>query len=273
MKLSGSRLKEFVSLLTVKGRRERNAFLVSGVRVIEEAIKANWPIQYLVVSRSELTSTGEEFLRRVDGKEIFELAARDLRRFDSSRSSQGIVAVLSGPEKNDTPAKVNSELILALDAMADPSNLGAILRSAHAFGFRDVILSSGSVELYSPKVVRASAGSIFHLDIHADAELADLLTDLKASGRRVVGTSSESDISDSMPEGSRPVCLVIGNEAHGISAGVISLCDKVIRIPIGDGCESLSAPVAAGIAMYEISQAFQSAKQTKPGAGETVVRK
>jgi len=273
MKLSGSKLKEFASLLTVKGRREKNAFLVSGVRVIEEAIKANWPIQYLVVSRSELTSTGEEFLRRIDGVEIFELAARDLRRFDSSQSSQGIVAVLSRPLENDGPGNVNSELILALDAIVDPSNLGAILRSAHAFGFRDVILSSGSVELYSPKVVRASAGSIFHLDIHADIELPDLLTELKASGCRIVGTSSDSDVSDESPTGIGPVCLVIGNEAYGISAGVIALCDKVIRIPIGDDCESLSAPVAAGIAMYEISRTFQSAKQTKPGAGETVVRK
>lgn len=273
MKLSGSRLKELASLMTVKGRREKDAFLASGVRVIGEAIKADWPIRYLVVSRSDLTSTGEEFLRSVDGLEMFEMAAKDMKRFDNSRSSQGIIAVLSKPPESDSSDDVRSKLILALDSIADPSNLGAILRSAHAFGFRDVILSSGSVELYSPKVVRSSAGSIFHLHIQPDIELTDFLTELKDSDYAIVGTSSQGDVSGEAPAGNGPVCLVIGNEARGISAGVMALCDKMMRIPIGDDCESLSAPVAAGIAMYEISRTVHSTKLTKPGAGETVIRK
>lgn len=273
MKLSKNRLSSLASLTTAKGRREKNAFLASGVRVIGEAVKSDWPIEYLVVSRSDLTTTGEEFVEGLSAIDVFEVSSSDMKRLDASKSSQGIVAVLQKRQSTMDAASAKSRLILALDDISDPSNLGAIFRSALAFGLREVILSAGTVDMYSPKVVRASAGSLFHLDICADIDLESALPELKASGYRLVGTSSDGEpLLDHAP-GDGSTCLLIGNEAHGMSPEITALCDRIIGIPIGESCESLSAPVAAGIVMFELSRSYRLSNQPKPGAGDTVIRK
>ena len=143
-------------------------------------------------------------------------------------------------------------MILALDDIADPSNLGAILRSALAFGFDDIFLSGNSVELHSPKVIRASAGSVFHLNVATDVDLVKEISELKVQDYLIIGTDTGGFGFQESLKKHHKLCLVIGNEAHGISPEVITLCDEIIRIAIADRCESLSAPVAAGIAMYEI---------------------
>jgi TrmH family RNA methyltransferase len=273
MKLSKNRLSSLASLSTAKGRREKNAFLASGVRVISEAIRADWLIECLVVSRSNLTATGEEFIKNTSGIDVYDVSTADMKRLDASKSSQGIVAVLSKRSLRMNAAKLKSRFVLALDDISDPSNLGAILRSALAFGFRDVILSAETVDPYSPKVVRASTGSLFHLKVYADIDLLAAVTQLKTLGYQLIGTGSDGEPLLDRTPAPDSICLAIGNEAHGMTPQVTAMCDQIIGIPIAENCESLSAPVAAGIMMFELSRSYRMSNQPKPGTGDTVIRK
>jgi TrmH family RNA methyltransferase len=254
MKLSEKKLSVLRALATKKGRRKYSSFLASGVRVIDEAVRAGLQIQYLAVARSEFTVPGREFLDTRTGQDIFEISAKDMARIDKAQSSQGIVAVISTPQPRITLEMLKSAAILALDNISDPSNLGAILRSALAFGFGDILLSRDCAELYSPKVIRASAGALFHLNTLIDSDLVEELPRLKSRPYTIYGTDKLGTAIEELRTGNSNLCLVIGNEARGISPAVTAWCDKVIRIPMSDRCESLSAPVAAGIVMYEISK-------------------
>ena len=254
MKLSEKKLSLLRALATKKGRKKYNSFLASGARVIDEAVKAGLQIQYLAVARSELTVPGREFLDTLTGQDIFEISAKDMTRIEKAQTSQGILAVISTPQPRITLETLESGAILALDSISDPSNLGAILRSALAFEFGDILLSEDCAELYSPKVIRASAGAIFHLNALSDINLVEELPRLKSRHYRIYGTDKEGIDIEELQTGNNKLCLVIGNEARGISPAVTAWCDKVIRIPMSDWCESLSAPVAASIVMYEISK-------------------
>jgi tRNA G18 (ribose-2'-O)-methylase SpoU len=201
-----------------------------------------------------LTVPGRDFLDTLTRQDIFEIPAKDMARIDKAETSQGIIAVISTPEPRTTLEMLKSAAILALDNISDPSNLGAIFRSALAFGFGDILLSRDCAELYSPKVIRASAGATFHLNTLTDINLVEELPRLKSRHYRIYGTDKVGTDIEKLRTGNSKVCLVIGNEARGISPAVTAWCDTVIRIPMSDRCESLSAPVAAGIVMYEFSR-------------------
>ena len=254
MKLSEKRLSVLRALATKKGRRKYGLFLASGVRVIDEAVKAGLQIQYLAVAPSELTAPGREFLDTLTGQHMFEISAKDMARIDRAQTPQGILAVIEIPQPRTSLETLKSDSILALDSISDPSNLGAIFRSALAFGFGDVLLSRDCAELYSPKVIRASAGAVFHLNTLTDSDLTEDLPMLKSRHCAVYGTDKVGTNIEKLQTGDSRLCLVIGNEARGISPAVTAWCDEVVRIPMSGRCESLSAPVAAGIVMYEVSK-------------------
>jgi len=254
MKLGAKKLSLIRALATKKGRRKYSSFLASGIRVIDEAVKAGMEIQYLVVARSELTAPGRDFVRSMAGFDIFEMPAKDLGQIDKFKSSQGIVAVISKPQAQKATEKLTSPEIVALDNISDPSNLGAIMRSALAFVFDDVLLGAGCAELYSPKVIQASAGAVFHLNSLTGQDLTEVLPELKSKGYSIIGTDTKGTDPEKALTVKDRLCLVIGNEARGISPEVTAWCDEIVRIPIAHRCESLSAPVAAGIVMYEISK-------------------
>lgn len=255
MKLSNKRLTLLRSLTTKKGRAKHSSFLATGTRIIDEAIKSGQSVQYLAVAQSELTETGRKFLDTNKSLQVFEIAAKDLMHIDSSNSTQGVLAVISMIPTMKSSNELKSDSLLALDSISDPSNLGAIVRSALAFSFGGIILGEGCAELVSPKVIRASAGSIFHLGVMVGADLTREIGNLKARGYSVLGTDSTgSDVQVVRTKTKRRVCLVIGSEARGMSPAVSALCDNVMSIPITEKCDSLSAPVAAGVAMYEIAK-------------------
>jgi TrmH family RNA methyltransferase len=254
MKISAKKLSVLAALTTKKGRRKYSSFIASGIRVVEEAVKSSLHIQYAAVAQSELTAPGRLFLEKLKGINILETPAKTLRQIDRAESTQGIVAVISIPRPPGTEILPDSGAILALDGISDPSNLGAIARSALAFGFDSILMSRDCAELYSPKVIRASAGAIFHLNPVTEVDLTETLPRLKSQQYLIVGADTDGGDLRRISGATVRLSLVIGNEARGISPPVTSLCDELVRIPTAGRCESLSAPVAAGIIMYEISK-------------------
>ncbi len=141
-----------------------------------------------------------------------------------------------------------------LDAVSDPGNLGTILRSAEAMGASGVVLGSGTVDLFNPKVVRASAGALFHVPVVEGASLDEV----KALGYRVLATSSHEQAgSQNLHEAdlSGAVCVVLGSEAHGVSAELATNVDGWIRIDHAGRAESLNVAMAATIISYEMARA------------------
>ncbi|MBK9247686.1 MAG: 23S rRNA (guanosine(2251)-2'-O)-methyltransferase RlmB [Ignavibacteria bacterium] len=150
-------------------------------------------------------------------------------------------------DENDTP------LLLALDGITDPHNLGALARSAECAGFSGIILPSGHSSPVTPVAVKSSAGALEHIPVSKVSELSIALKDCKAAGFTIIGTDLSAKTSYTEQNlGSIPIVLVIGSEGEGMRASIRKLCDQLVMIPMAGKIESLNASVAGGVLMFEI---------------------
>jgi TrmH family RNA methyltransferase len=265
--LSKSKLQYLKNLSQKKHREKEGVFLVEGWRSVEEVCAALGEIEILVYTRetkenqrfaSVLTSAGKK------SKELHEVSPKEFALIADTVAAQGVAAVVK-----KLSIDVNNELekllmkdkafVVALDQIVDPGNLGAIIRTSDWFGVEAILLSKNCVELYNPKVVRSTVGSIFHmpiLDCSDGAEsLEDVLIGMQKSGFIIFGAevSGNTDVRTNVwPKKS---VLVIGNEARGISPEIAKMLDKHIAIPKFGKSESLNAGVAAAVLLSH--HAFQ----------------
>lgn len=224
-------VKYWVSLKDKKTRDKERKFIVEGDHLIEEARKNNL-IEYII-------SCVDEDADFYVTKEIMEKIS------DQKSISYNAAVVKFIPEDS-----VNGNVII-LDNLQDPGNLGTIIRSSVAFNIDTIIISDTSVDLYNPKVVRATEGMIFNLNI-IRRNLEEVIPVLKNLGYKIVGTDVNEGI-DVRNISKENIAIVIGNEGSGMSDSVRNLCDEFINIKISKSCESLNAGVAASIIMYEVS--------------------
>lgn len=224
-------VKYWVSLKSKKIRDKERKFIVEGDHLIEEARK-NDLIEYII-------SCVDEDADFYVTKEIMEKIS------DQKSISYNAAVVKFIPEDS-----VNGNVII-LDNLQDPGNLGTIIRSSVAFNIDTIIISDTSVDLYNSKVVRATEGMIFNLNI-IRRNLEEVIPVLKNLGYEIVGTDVNEGI-DVRNISKENVAIVIGNEGSGMSDSVRNLCDEFINIKISKACESLNAGVAASIIMYEVS--------------------
>ncbi|WP_350257545.1 RNA methyltransferase [Scrofimicrobium sp. R131] len=173
--------------------------------------------------------------------------------------AQGIFAVAHLAAVGGDPYQAELERpLVVLPSTQDPGNAGVIIRSADAFGAGGVITCVGTVDLTSPKVIRSSAGSIFHLPLAQGQDFAEALARLRADGRQILGTSgADGAIEAGTLDLSRPHAWLMGNEAQGLSAGEAAACDQLVRIDMTGAAESLNVGVASGICLY-LSQLARS---------------
>lgn len=235
-----------------RARDNEGLYILEGVRLAEEARAAGIHPELVLYSRS-LSARGQEIIRSFENLpfDIEEVEADLLDRISDTRNSQGILLTARIP----LPALENDYIsILALDEIRDPGNLGTLMRSAAALGFRMIALTTNSVDAHSPKVIRAAMGAHFKLDIKTMtvSELADFCKTKNHPTLRILLADSEGDLDCWNMDLSQPVCLVIGGEAQGVSPELRSICDGVARVPMESGSESLNAAVAGSILMYEI---------------------
>ena len=181
----------------------------------------------------------------VSDGEMFELAEGVLDRVASTESPQPNIAVVRMPERGATLATAN--FVLVADALNDPGNLGTILRSSEAAGVDVVVLTPGSVDSFNPKVVRASAGALFHVPV-----VMATLEDVKSAGLRVVGTSSHSGERHTEADWSGRMAIVLGSEAHGLADD--ARVDAWVRIEHRGRAESLNVAMAATLLVFAAAQ-------------------
>jgi TrmH family RNA methyltransferase len=248
-------IKEVRSLKNRKSREEKKLFFVEGIKIIEEALKENAEIVRVLVS--------EEFVSREDsvplmqiiesrGCKCFIIPGKLFKEISDTETPQGIMAVVRTKHSGiDEIIHQNSSLVI-LDTIQDPGNIGTIIRTADAAGFDGIIISKGCVDIYNPKVIRATMGSIFRMPFHFSENLVDTIRILKSMDIRVIAAHLKGDKNYFELDMSGNIAVVIGNEANGIRDDVSVLADDLVRIPMAGRTESLNASVAAGLLIYEV---------------------
>jgi RNA methyltransferase, TrmH family len=226
---------------------------IEGFRILEEAIRSG--LRLRAVFFSESTATRAERLLSQLGAQVETLLLPD-KLFSGavpSYAPQGVAALARWKELplEEALAKSKAGPLLVVAGVQDPGNLGTILRSAEAFGAGGVVLGEGTVSPFNPKVVRASAGSVFRLPV-ARAKLSDALALMKEQGLRMVATASHKGTPLDQAKLSGPLAIFIGSEGAGLSRDLIKEMDEVVAIPQAPQVESLNAGVAASIVLYEV---------------------
>ncbi len=257
MSFTQAELKNLTSLLTRKGRRRQMQYLADGVRLLEEALRHDVMPLALYYSKTKLTTRGQRLLDNFakTGVKIEAIPSKFIAKLSEARTPQGIVGHFPLPEKSlQQLLSGRHRNILVCDQVADPGNLGTLLRSALAFDFRLVILTGGSVEPYSPKVVRSTVGALFGLQI-AVAEPEELVTFVKKNDITTIAstpTGETAKVLTAKIRSSSRRMLLVGSEASGLSDQLKEIADLTLRIDHSRNVESLNAAVAGSIIMNQI---------------------
>ncbi len=247
--MNENRKKMFRSLAHAKYRRMHRLFLVEGAHAVEELLKSDWSVESVMASNPEAYS-GLISSTRDTG--IEQVSQKDLNRIATTTTPQDILAVARIPE-NDLRNILLQDRILIADGLKDPANMGTIIRTAAAFGFGAIITTAGSVDIFNPKVVRATQGAMFAIDIARRITIKEILGRLHGS-HTIYALSAGGDTDLREIRIDRQAALIIGAEIAGVSEQFLRATEHKVRISISTTVESLNAAVAAGIAMFLFSR-------------------
>lgn len=243
--------KSAVRLLKKKYRDETGLYLLEGVKPLEDALAMG--IEVKTIFMCEGIQRSASFPEKI----CMELDKKLFRNLSDTGTSQGVIAVVEQKKHSfdDFSAEIkgadNNGNAVIMDRLQDPGNIGTIIRTAEAAGYRGVIMISGSGDVYSPKVVRAAAGSLFRIPIIKAADADEAASMAKAMGLRLTVTCLEDAQDCFEADLTNSIALVIGNEGRGVSERLMELSDIRVKIPMSGSIESLNAAVAAGILMYQ----------------------
>ncbi len=261
MLLPRSREKELRALTGRQGRKKADIILVEGVRAIGTLLEYGYQPLYLVISDQNLTEAGRQFKARLSARQfpIYESEAKQFAELADTEHSQGVLAVIGREQlaRGAEQALTTAKLIVYLDGINDPGNLGTIIRTAAAFGIGLLAQSPGSVDFSNPKVVRASAGTIFALPLLQVADPDTFFSQLESKNVKIVAADSNAATTLEDLQLTERVCIVLGAEAVGLSNTVRARSQELFRIRTATSVESLNVAAAAAIVLSRISERMQ----------------
>jgi RNA methyltransferase, TrmH family len=250
--ISRNRLKYIASLHQKKQRDEEGLFLVEGEKLVHELVGSGWKTD-AVYALPEVA----DVYRKSDSKLLVEeVSEQELEKMSSLKTPNKTLAVVYIPEPVKPDFPLENRLILALDEVRDPGNLGTILRLADWFGIGQVLCSNGTVELYNPRTVQATMGSIFRVKV-CYGSLEEMLQQGKQKGYRVNAAVLDGENIYRVSTFKREI-LLLGNESRGIAASLLAIADRKISIPAHprwSGAESLNVSMATAILCAEFTRA------------------
>jgi TrmH family RNA methyltransferase len=248
-----SQLKSWEKLSQTKYRRQEGLFMAEGHKVVQELLVSKWKTRAVLVMEGRRPQ-GDAFLSAVpEGIDVYGLSEREWNTLSQDKAPEGIMAVVAMPPRFDADKLLShvSGHVLLLYQINNPSNLGAVMRTAHWFGIGTIVLSSGSADFTNPKIVRSAMGSLFHLRVIADVDFAEIVPRIKGL-YFLVGSSIRKGI---MPHACKQdTALLLGSESHGLPDALLRLTDEQWFIPGAGKSDSLSLPQAASIMMYECTK-------------------
>lgn len=244
-------IKHIRKLKDKKFRDEYNEYVIEGTKLINEAIQENADIKTIVVCDNCVKN------EEIDSKLMYEIAKYNCLYVEENvfntitdvQKPQGILAVM-GKTKKEENIDYSEDIIIVLDDIQDPGNLGTILRTVDSIGLKQIIVSKNSGDVYNPKVVRSTMGAILRVNVIESENLVDTLKTLKKHKYQIVATSLQTNESIYDIDYKKKV-IIIGNEANGVSKEVQEISDKKVKIPMLGKTESLNAAVATGVIAYE----------------------
>lgn len=256
--VNNPRVKAAAELKQKKYREEKGLFLVEGLRAVEEAVAYGDVVSLFVISGEESERQKKVLQQAAEkGVALYQADDKIMHKICDTQTPQGVVAVVRMP-KNDisrlNPSRKkyeNNIPVVILDRIRDPGNLGTIIRTADAVGALGVILLAGSADVYSPKVVRASMGSIFHLPLAQGIEPEAALTWCMRYGYTTAAASLTAAEELYKVDLSRKMAFILGNEANGVTSELQAASDKRLYIPMPGKAESMNVAMAAGVILFE----------------------
>ena len=244
-------VKHIKKLKDKKYRDENNEYIIEGVKLIEEAVKEQAKIKKIIICE-DTTRTYEiptHAMLEIAKYECIYVTDKIFSSITQVTNPQGIMAII---EKNNSNQEIDftQDIIVVLDDVQDPGNLGTILRTVDSIGLNQIIVSKGTADSFNAKVVRSTMGAIFRIKIIEVEDLKEIIKRIKKHHFKLMVTSlqTENSIYDINFE---KKIIVIGNESNGVSQEIQDMADEKAKIPMFGKTESLNASVAAGIVMYE----------------------
>ncbi|GAP14530.1 rRNA methylase [Longilinea arvoryzae] len=249
------RIKEIRKLRERKERQATGLFYIEGLRIVGEAVQQGARIETLISAPELLISDfGQKLVQNhlEKGGQVLEVSEQVFQSFSLKEGPQGIAAILT--QKWTRLADVTAQpgdCWVVLDSVADPGNLGTILRTSDSTGCRGVILLDQSTDPYDPSCIRASMGALFSQKL-VKASFDEFLQWKKSSGIGVVGTSDKAEQDYHTYEYPRNLAILMGSERQGLQPRHLELCDAVVRIPMVGISDSLNLAVATAVVLYEV---------------------
>lgn len=244
-------IKHVRKLKDKKYRDMANQYMIEGIKIVGEAIQEKAPIQQIILCDDcEKNETiPKDLMYEIAKYECIYVTEKIFKYLSEVQTPQGILAII---EKNnqDTEIDYTQDIIVALDDVQDPGNLGTILRTVDSVGLTQILVSKGTADSYNPKVVRSTMGAIFRVNIIECEDLKQTLKEAKKHKFKIVVSSLQTENTIYDIDYNRKV-IIIGNEANGVEKEIQDMSDEQIRIPMIGKTESLNASVATGIILYE----------------------
>ncbi len=244
-------IKHIKKLKDKKYRDLSNEYIVEGIKLIEEAIQEKVKINQIIICDDceKIEAIPKDLMYEIAKYECIYVTKKVFESITSVVAPQGIIAILEKTNPNQE-IKYDEDIIIALDDIQDPGNLGTILRTIDSIGLTQILVSKGTADVFNPKVVRSTMGAIFRVKIIECEDLAKTLKEIKKHKYEILVTSLQTDKSIYDIVYHKKV-IVIGNEANGVSTQIQDIADKKVKIPMLGKTESLNASVATGIIAYE----------------------
>ncbi len=245
-----SLIKHIKKLKEKKYRDEYKEYIVEGLKLIEEAIKENAQIAQIVVCEGcDKAEIIQNRLRYEMAKyECIYVPQNIFKMISGVETPQGILAVIKKSDQDSL--HYDEDIIVALDDIQDPGNLGTILRTVDSVGLKQILVSKGTTDVYSPKVVRSTMGAIYRVNVIECENLKETLKQAQNNGYKIICTSLDAKKTIYQVDYNKKV-IVAGNEANGISKEIKKIADEKVIIPMLGKTESLNVSVATGIILYE----------------------
>ena len=244
-------IKHIIKLKEKKYRNNYNEFIIEGAKIVKEALEEKAVVKNIIIREDALNSelVEKQLKEKLQDEDYILVPDNIFKLLSDVENPQGVLAVVEKNNNRKVPDYLQ-DIILILDNIQDPGNLGTIIRTADSVGLKEIIVSKGTVDAYNSKVIRSTMGAIFRVNIIESDNIIDTIKQIKQNNFKIVTTSlqTKKSIYDIK---FKNIAIVVGNEANGVSNEIQELSDIKAIIPMKGKTESLNVSVATGVLLYE----------------------
>ena len=251
--ITKSELKYYNSLLQKKFRNLENKFIAEGKKVVLEGLKSSYQAEIIFITQNFLQKE-EEFIRllKTFDTRIVKLKSTDFKKISETRTPEGVAAVFGNKRSELNLSSLRESILIYIENISDPGNLGTIIRNCDWFGVENIFLSKESAEIFNPKVIRASMGSVFHINVFEDVHIKDI-GNLKETGYKFICADIDGENIFKARKRDK-IILFLSNESKGPSNELLSLMDGKVTIPGKGKAESLNVASASAVLLAELTK-------------------